>query len=201
MLRDLRSIFIPNFFTRQVSVAPSRFIRPQHPKTEIRPDAAVMRRVLDSGWAGQLKVHGHRAQIHVPASSSQKSLVFNRQGNAHKKALPAAAASELRRLFQPAKGWNVIDGEWLKEKDLFFIFDFLKHEDRLLSDVPYAERHLLLPRAFLSPHIKVLPLLKTIEDCLATLEKLPAHAEGLVFKSLVSPGFEDTAIVRCRVKR
>lgn len=160
-----------------------------------------MRRVLDSGWAGQLKVHGHRAQIHVPASSSQKILVFNRQGNPHKKALPAAAALELRRLFQPAKGWNVVDGEWLKEKDHFFIFDFLKQDDRLLSDLTYSERHALLPRAFLSPHIKVLPLLRALEDCVGTLERLPAHAEGLVFKSLVSPGFEDTAIVRCRVKR
>lgn len=201
MLGDPRSIFTPTLFTRQVSVAPSRFIRPQHPKTEIRPDAEVIRRVLLSGWAGQLKVHGHRAQIHIPAGPTQKIIVFNRQGNPHKKALPAPAAAELRRLFKPAKGWNVIDGEWLKERDLFFIFDFLKKEDELLAELSFAERHGLLPRDFISPHVKTLPLLKTLETCLQMLSELPGHAEGLVFKSLLSVGFEDTAIVRCRVKR
>jgi hypothetical protein len=182
-------------------VAASRFIRPQHPKTEIRPDPQAIRRVLDLGWAGQLKIHGHRAQIHIPASESQAILVYNRQGQLHKKKLSPSADSELRRLFQPEEGWNVIDGEWLKERDFLFIFDFIKKDGTLLSDLSYADRFALIPRNFLSPHVKPLPLLKTLEACLDTLDKLPAYAEGLVFKSLGSPGFEDTAIVRCRVKR
>jgi len=179
-------------------LAASRYIRAMHPKTEIRSDRATIEKVLSSGWVGQLKIHGHRAQIHLPSDSDQPVIAYNRQGEAHKKLLPPEIIAELNRLFRPAHGWSVIDAEWIKPKNKLFIFDFLKKEDELLSHLNYAERHRLLPREYLSPYLSTLPLLNTIEKCLQALAKPDPHLEGLVFKSLNTPGFSDTSIVRCR---
>ncbi len=176
----------------------SKFIRAMHPKTEIKPQRAAIENVLKAGWWGQLKIHGHRAQIHIPSHPSAELDAYNRQGRIHAKLLPPALAAELRRLFQPARGVTVIDCEWLKGEDRLFVFDMLRHAGDLLEDSTYAERYELLPRVYASPHIETLGVLKTVPSCLAVLETVQPHIEGLVFRAPFVRGFLDTAIVRCR---
>lgn len=183
-----------------MTVATSPFLRPIHPKTGIRPLPDAISRTLQSGWVAQLKIHGHRAQVHVPAEEAEPVVVYNRHGRHHKKRLPPEMEAEIRRVFTPTKGWNVIDGEWLKREDKLFVFDFLKREGELLRHLPFPDRWKLLPRLYLSPHVTTLPVIRDLEGCLAALEKAKKepHVEGLVFRSLTSPGFSDTSIIRCR---
>jgi hypothetical protein len=197
-MQALPGIYGHTPFTRKVVLMPSSPIRAMHPKTEIRPDAASISKILGAGWVGQLKIHGHRAQIHVPAAATAPLIAYNRQGKPHKKFLSPAMSAELRRIYAPSKGWNVIDAEWLKPEDKLFVFDFLKRDDVILTRLSYPERYKLLPRAFISPRISTLPLLETLEECLRALQSEQGCVEGLVFKSRTSTGFGDTSIIRCR---
>ncbi len=189
--------FENTILTRKVLLRSSLFIRPMHPKTEIRPSRDSIQRILEAGWVGQLKIHGHRAQIHISSDPGEDLIAYNRQGQLHKKEIPAPMISELRRVFSPEKGWNVIDAEWIKTEDRLYVFDFIKKEDRFLGRLNFRERWAMLPRAYISPYIQTLPILDTLEQCLDALSRPETSIEGLVFKSS-SVGFEDTSIVRCR---
>lgn len=178
----------------------SVYLRSMHPKTEIAPTRAAIEKMLRAGWAGQLKIHGHRAQIHIHADPSEGVLVYNRHGRLHKKLLPDRIADELRRIVDLDEDWTVLDGEWIKPEDRFYLFDFLKLNGKLLNRMNYKERYSLLPRSFISPHVQTLPLFVTIDKCLEALARPEEYIEGLVFKSLSSPGFADTSVVRCRKK-
>lgn len=179
-------------------VLPSRFIKPIHPKTEISPNEAAIKKVIAAGWWGQPKIHGHRAQIHI--SCDEPCLVYNRQGNLHKESLSQELEAELRRIFAPQKDWTVIDAEWLKPAKKIFVFDVLKHEGKILDSLGFEERYDLIPKAYLSPHISTLPVFKTVERCMNYLSgDLPTFVEGLVFRSPTTRGFSDSAIVRCRL--
>jgi ATP-dependent DNA ligase len=181
-------------------VSGPKHIRPIHPKTEIAPTRDAIQRILDRGWWGQIKIHGHRAQIHIPGPDAGELVVFNRQGQPHRKVLPPETLREVMRIFAPKKAWNVIDAEWLKADDRLFVFDFLKHDDQLLDAETYGERYARLPRAFISPKVLVLPALKTLDQCLAVLADPAPHVEGLIFRSPETRGFVDSGIVRCRKK-
>jgi hypothetical protein len=170
-----------------------------HPKTEIRPVREAVERVLERGWAGQLKVHGHRAQIHLPSEAGVAAVAYNRQGGVHQRRLPPSLVDELRRLFQPRTGWTVIDAEWLKATDELFVFDVIKREGQLLSALTYEERWNSLPRIPQSPVVHILPLLRTIDKCMEALADPRPMVEGIVLKALGTPGFSDTAIIRCRI--
>lgn len=197
----LPGVFEETIFTRKAHLRPSLFMRPMHPKTEIKPTSEAIQKILDLGWVGQLKIHGHRAQIHISSDPNEEIIAYNRQGRTHKKVIPTLMVSELRRLFTPAQGWNVIDTEWLKDKpdmeDRIYVFDFLKKENQSLGRLNFQERWKMLPRAYLSPVMQTLPILGTLQQCLTALEKPDVYIEGLIFKS-PSPGFEDTSIIRCR---
>ncbi len=197
LARGLPGIFEATIFTRRVPLMPSRYIRAPHPKTEIRPTREAIQKILQAGWVGQLKIHGHRVQLHISADPELAILSYNRMGQLHKKELPAKMEKEIRRLLTPNEGWNVVEGEWLKPEDKIFLFDFLKQDDRMLNRLAFAERWKLLPRAYLSPHLKTLPLITSLDKCLEALASDENHLEGLVFKSS-SPGFADTSIIRCR---
>jgi ATP-dependent DNA ligase len=179
-------------------MASSLYIRAMHPKTEISADPSAMARILEKGWIAQTKIHGHRAQIHVSHDPKEPVVVYNRQGKRHAKELSPSLVKEIRRLFQPAKGWNVIDAEWLKPEEKLFVFDFLKLEGELLWRANYLERFNELPKNFLSPHLSVLPLIRDLPGCLKVMQSTQPHIEGLVFKATSSAGFSDTSIVRCR---
>jgi len=196
-----RSIFAETIFTRRVLVMSSAYIKAMHPKTEILPEPEAISRILNNGWVGQLKIHGHRAQIHIPADPDEALIAYTRQGKRHSLALPVPMIKELCRLFRPETGWNVIDAEWLKSKKKLFIFDFLKQEGTVLRSKTFPERFDLLPRAFLSPHLSVLPLLRDLPSCLKAIGAKAPHIEGLVFKSTRSTGFSDTSVVRCRKRK
>jgi ATP-dependent DNA ligase len=106
--------------------------------------------------------------------------------------------AELRRIFDLEKDWTVLDAEWLKPEGLLFVFDILKLNGKSLRSMTYQERYDLLPRSFISPVIKTLPILTTLNKCLEVLASKEKYVEGLVFKAPYSKGFEDTSIVRCR---
>ena len=178
----------------------SVFIQAMHPKTEISPTVASVERILKAGWAGQSKIHGHRAQIHLPADEKLEAIAYNRQGNTHRKLLPDEIVQELRRIVKPKSGWTVLDTEWLKPEGKLYVFDILKLNDKLLRQLSYEERYKLLPRLYISRHVQTLPLLTTASKCMEVLASTDEHIEGLVFKSLGTRGFEDTSIVRCRKK-
>lgn len=182
-------------------MAQSVFIKAMHPKTEISPTLPAVSKILKAGWVGQMKIHGHRAQIHISSDPKENVIAYNRQGQQHKMLVPDKMAKELRRIFAPEEGWTVIDAEWLKPEGKLFVFDILKKDDKLLRRLSYGERYALLPRSYISPHVKTLPLLQTPEKCMDVLATSEEHIEGLVFKSLTTKGFADTAIVRCRKRR
>lgn len=176
----------------------SKYILAPHPKAEIRPDRTAIERVLASGWIGQMKVHGHRAQIHLNADEKIKPLAFNRKGELHKLELPDDMVAELRRLIPLEKGWTVVDGEWLKPKKHFFLFDMLKKDGEQLGELTYPQRYALLPRNFISPRVTLLPMLNSLDKCMKVMGQDDEWVEGLVFKSLSTRGFSDTSILRCR---
>lgn len=190
-------------FNRKKRMPSSLFIRPMHPKVEIRPTADAIQKILSAGWVGQLKIHGHRAQIHIPSDEDHEIIAYNRQGKIHRKEIPPEIISELRRIFAPQERWNVIDAEWIKAEDRLYVFDLIKLEGKLLSRLAFLERSKLLARNCISPSIKFLGVLTTVEQCMKVLdrsgknEKSEKYIEGLVFKS-PSPGFEDSSIIRCR---
>ncbi|MBX9767261.1 MAG: hypothetical protein K2X47_08325 [Bdellovibrionales bacterium] len=178
----------------------SVFIKAMHPKTEISPSLASVEKILKLGWVGQMKIHGHRAQIHLSADPSEEAIAYNRQGRPHKMLLPDTIVEELRRVLNLKIGWTVLDAEWLKPESKLFIFDVLKLDGKLLRTMSYPERYKLLPRLYISKYLQTLPLLTTPAKCMEVLARSEEHIEGLVFKSSTTKGFEDTSIVRCRKK-
>ena len=144
----------------------SNYIRAMHPKTEIRPTRESIEKILKAGWIGQMKVHGHRAQVHLSVDPKKEPIVYNRQGRPHKKLLPDTITGELRRIFDLETDWTVIDAEWLKPEGLLFIFDILKLDGKSLRPMSYAERFALLPKSYISPHVKLLPVLTTVSKCI-----------------------------------
>lgn len=197
--RALPGIFEETIFSsKRRFVLRSAFIKAMHPKTEISPTPTAIEKILKAGWVGQMKVHGHRAQIHLSADPEEDTIAYNRQGRPHKMLLPGEIVHELRRIFDLKSGWTVLDSEWLKPEKKLFIFDILKANDKLLRSLTYGERWKLLPTLYISPHIQTLPLLTTLEKCIHILKRPEDHIEGLVFKSLHTKGFEDTSIIRCR---
>ena len=165
------------------------------------PTQSAVEKILKMGWAGQMKIHGHRAQVHLNADPDIAPIVYNRQGRPHKMLLPDSIARELRRIFDLSEGWTVVDGEWLKPEGLLYVFDILKLDGQALRTKTYAERFALLPKSFISPAVKTLPLLTTLPKCMEVLASEDANVEGLVFKALHTKGFSDTSIVRCRIRR
>lgn len=199
--RALPGIFEETIFSSKWRVVTgSNFIRAMHPKTEISPTLPAVEKMLKAGWIGQMKVHGHRAQIHLPADETQEPVAYNRQGRPHKKLLPPEIIQELRRIFPVEKDWTVLDAEWLKPENKLFVFDILKENGKLLRGLTYHERWKILPKLYISPHIQTLPILTESQKCMDVLARTEEFVEGLVFKSLNSKGFEDTSVVRCRKK-
>jgi ATP-dependent DNA ligase len=194
----LPGVFERTIFTRAIAVKDSAFIAAPHPKTIVAPTRPAMQKVLDAGWWGQMKIHGHRAQIHIAADESLPPIAYTRQGRPHTVPLPKEFLSELRRLLAPKNGYSAVDAEWLKPAGKLYLFDYLKHNGQVLSAYTYAERYQLLPRVYRSSCIETLPILRSAEECLEVLARSEPWVEGLVFKSPTTVGFRDSAIVRCR---
>lgn len=176
----------------------SAYIKAMHPKTEMAPTSMSISKALNAGWVAQTKIHGHRAQIHICADEGKNAIVYNRQGKPHKKLLSPKMIQELRRILDLKKGWTVLDSEWLKPEEKLFLFDVLKKDDVVLHRLNYLERFELLPRDYISPYVSTLPVLKSVSKCLDVLSRPESYIEGLVFKSLKTKGFDDSAIIRCR---
>ena len=175
-----------------------RFIRAMHPKREVQPKPETLQRLLGLGWVGQTKIHGHRCQLHISSKTEEPIVAYTRIGKHHTRPLTPAMEKEVRRLFTPKRGWNVIDAEWYKPEDKLYVFDFLKKEDKILKLLTFPERFKLLPREYISPRVMTLPLLKDEVSCLKVLSSPRKDVEGLVFKSMARKGFADTSIIRCR---
>lgn len=189
------------FSPRRGPVPTSVYIRAMHPKTEISATLPAVEKILRAGWVGQIKMHGHRAQVHLNANDAIAPIVYNRQGRPHKMLLPKEIVAELRRVLTLSEGWTVVDAEWLKPEGKMYLFDVLKLDDKLLRPLTYRERYEFLPKSYISPHIKTLPLYTTSAKCMEILGGSDKHVEGLVFKAIDAKGFEDSSIIRCRKRR
>ena len=184
-------------FSRRPTLTASRFIKGLHPKTAIPPTREAVKKVLDAGWWAQIKINGHRVQLHINATPDEPVLAFTRQGTPHTKALPAAVTAEVRRLFAPDSGWNVIDAEWDKPEDRIYAFDVLRFNGRMLDALPFQERFALLPRVYASGIVETLGIIRSLDRCMDILASDERKIEGLVFKAPASEGFQDSAILRC----
>src|SRR5262245_59399349 len=91
------SVLTRDLFSRTEIMPASPFIKAMHPKAEIRPDAVAIEKILGMGWVGQLKIHGHRAQIHVSADENESPIIYNRQGKRHAIDFTASMEKELMR--------------------------------------------------------------------------------------------------------
>src|SRR6185312_16037753 len=97
MWQGAPSIFEDIIFSPRRKVARSVFIKAMHPKTEIQPSRAAIEKILKMGWVGQMKIHGHRAQVHLSADR-EDPIVYNRQGKTHGKLLSKEIGTELYRI-------------------------------------------------------------------------------------------------------
>jgi ATP-dependent DNA ligase len=196
---ELPGIFEATIFSpHRMIVSRSAYIRAMHPKTQISSSRASVEKVLKMGWVGQMKIHGHRAQIHLSADESEEAIAYNRQGKIHRRLLPPEIIKELRRVFDLKKEWTVIDAEWIKPENKLYLFDILKLDGKSLYRMTYGDRWKLLPRAYISPYIQTLPILRSVDKCMEILNRPEDYIEGLVFKSETAKGFDDSSIVRCR---
>lgn len=181
----------------------SGFIEPQHPKTSMMPDPYAIRRVLNRGWIGQPKINGARSQIHI--SPDGDVLNYTRQGTLHTVRLPDFIKDQLSRAFALNNGWTVIDCEWERYKDRLHLFDLLQVDGIRCNRDTYRERYknlkLLFETKIASLNIFLLPVFETREQCLECYYSEDPAIEGLVFKSMNTKGWPNTAIVRCRNKR
>jgi len=182
------------------------FLNPQHPKHCVAPTPDAIARLLRSGWVGQCKVNGHRAQSHVGVEGGVRtSHYFTRQGTRHTAKVPQPITAALECMFEPVEStWTVVDAEWQKEQGVFYLFDLLKLHGKSLDHLSFGQRHAFLSEIAerLNPigydSVSLLPILTTVDACMSMLQNESPAIEGLVFRSLNSKGFEDTAIVRCR---
>ena len=171
-----------------------KFLTPQHPKTSVAPTERAVVGYMDSGWWGQRKIDGRRAQIHVEGGKVE---LWTRQGTRHTWEVPEQVKVELRR-YCGDRRYTVLDGEWADGR--IYLFDILRDDQVLLNQLNYRDRYerLLLP--FISPVVQLLPILKTTKQCLAELRRDDPLVEGLVFRDPGARGWFDGAIVRCRRK-
>lgn len=178
-------------------VKPPFFITCQHPKATTSPDRESIKRLLAMGFAGQRKVHGHRAQLHVSATG--ELVAFTRQGTRHTAALPAATVEHLATNYRPKTGWTVLDAEWQKQESKIYLFDLIKLGTKSLQTLNYEQRYAELRGQFvIGPGLAFLVLLRDVAACEAVLADGSPYTEGLVFRELRAPGFHDTSIIRCR---
>jgi ATP-dependent DNA ligase len=185
-------------FSARVSLLDSLFIRPIHPKTEIKPDPSLIKKILSEGWWAQKKIHGHRAQIHLSSNPADGVLAYNRQGRLHAIKLSKEIEDELRRLLPLKSGWSAVDAEWVKPQNKLYLFDVLKLNGQMLNTMTYEERYQMLPQVYVSQYVETLPIISQVAKCLEIMESTEPLIEGLVFKSRKSRGFSDSSIVRCR---
>ena len=170
-----------------------KFLRPQHPKGMLAPRLDAVERMIAAGLYGQRKVHGHRAQIHIEPDGNV--VAFTRQGHLHTSALPEKVVAFLATCADSAP--IVLDGEWQKHEGRIYLFDVLATQGRVLDREGHADRFARIA-VFESPWTPALPCLRTAADCWAILTDSDPMTEGLVFRNPATPGFADTAIVRCR---
>lgn len=193
----MAEVFEPAMLSKYATLPASPFIRPLHPKSAIPPERPAIKKLLDAGWWGQVKINGHRTQIHVPKDANLPLLIYTRQGTLHKKKFSPLMTRDVRRLFTPHTGWTVIDAEWHKSTDRLYVFDVLRFNGKPLDSYTYRDRYSLLPRVYASETIETLPVLKSVDQCLTLLSSRDERIEGLVFKFPSSEGFLDTSIIRC----
>lgn len=181
--------------TSRRQMKPNGFIVCQHPNHAIAPQREAIERVLKMGWTGQQKMNGHRLQIHI--SPKAEITTYTRHGRLHTQKL----STELKFSFEAyadSDGYICLEGEWLKSENQVYLFDILRYKSDTLLFQTYRERYKLLKSIFqISPHIKLLKTHNKVDDCLRILANKDPKVEGLVFKSLDTKGWPDTAIVRC----
>jgi len=141
-------------------------------------------------------MNGFRLQCHV--GSDGNILNYTRRGSLHTRVVSQPILNSFLQM-EPATGISVFDCEWVKPMNQIFLFDILMLEGELLNRKTYLERYELLEGIFkITPHMRLLPMIRTVKTCMAHMLSESKYVEGLVFKALNRPGWMDTSIVRCR---
>jgi len=181
---------------RRMTTQPN-FLVCQHPKASITPTREAVEKLLRLGFAGQRKVNGRRAQIHIPATGNL--VAFTRQGKTHTQKLPPATIEHLTANFRPKSGWTILDAEYQVQEQKVYLFDVLRVGPLSLLTKNYEQRYDVLREQFtLGPGMGFLSLIRDLTGCMAMLSDPSPFTEGLVFREVKSPGFHDSQIIRCR---
>jgi len=184
---------LPDFLKGKTAM--SRFIQSQHPKHSIAPEFDQVRSILKLGWIAQPKLNGHRLQIHI--TPERELTCYTRKGTLHTKNLSTELKISFESYANP-EGHLCLEGEWLKDLNEVHLFDVLRFESNTLSLYTYQERYGILKDIFkISPHLKLVRVLRKETDCMRILSGNDEKIEGLVFKAWTTKGWPDTAIVRC----
>lgn len=166
------------------------FIKGPHPKHSVIPKPDNIQKYLGLGWIAQPKMNGYRCQVHVV---NDNVILYTRQGTTHTRPFPSAIKECLLKTFSNG---DVIEGEWLFLAKEFYLFDYLKRQDKILNHLNWQERFALLPQTEGTVILK-LPVLTDLESCMKYINNDNNKIEGLVFKGK-SRGFSDDSIVRSR---
>lgn len=171
----------------------SHYCKGPHPKKTLKPESGAIEPYLDKGWVWQKKINGRRLQIVILPTGELE--FWTRSGTPHTWKVPEEIVKAFQQLYMPTKGWNTIEGEWVKGK--VYLFDILVLEGKLLSNLCYTERHKILNKPFIFPFLSVLPYSTSLKEAIKTLKCTDPMIEGVVLKSPY-PGLGDHNIVRCR---
>ena len=150
--------------------------------------------------------NGMRSQIHLDYRQTVAAH-YTRQGTLHTRKL-SQEIIESCKPFLPSRNqsMSVIDGEWVPSLNHVFVFDILKFQGERLVGLTYAQRYEFLEALSKKlpegSHISILPVYKTLDEVMEQLDQVVEnpHCEGLVFRAPDSKGWNDTSIVRCRIK-
>jgi hypothetical protein len=167
-----------------------RFMPWPYPSGSIKPDSAQIQRLLNLGYVGQTKIDGRSCEILI--ASTGELAVYTRHGTPYTRPLPQHLTERLLAEYRPTQGFTVLAGEYLSQMQTIYLYDCLALEGDDLTRRPYLERYADIPIG----SFEVLPIFRTVEECMAIIETISPFVEGLVFKAPGS-GIKNS-IIRCR---
>ena len=187
----------PTLFSKAVTLNDSLFVKSASARTQILPTTRAIKKALDANWVGQIHWVGHRLQIHIPKAKSREIIIYNAKGQIYKNSLPEPISEDLRKIFIPLRGWNAITASWIPATKKLYVSDIVKKDNQVLSQIPFKDRWVMIPKIFPSKDIRTLPILSTVNKCLSVINDPNPKVAGLILRSKDSVGFPPTSLIRC----
>lgn len=128
------------------------------------PDPALVRRLVESGWVGQ-PWRGY-ARVAIAVDSGGMIQCVSAEGRDNLNALDFDARAMLRKVFRPSEGRNVYFAlRGRRPGDTIWLMDCLRHEGKDNTTLSFDQRWALIPRAFISPKLKLATPLRSSASC------------------------------------